>query len=94
MTSKFKLNLELYDDVLRDLMVHGPLQISNIMENTKIDGTTLKKTLDFLLENSLVEERQTNNAKVLYAITGRGSTILNWFRELDDVIKLETYAPT
>ena len=94
MTITFKSKLELHIDVLRDLACHGPLQISNLKDKTKIDGSTLKKHLEFLVQNGLVEKRLINKAKVLYAITERGQTILNWFLKLNDVLKLEAYAPT
>ena len=94
MTITIKSNLELHINVLRDLAVHGPLQISNLKEKTKIDGSTLKKNLEFLVQNGLVKERPINKAQVLYAITERGSTILNCFLKLNDTLKLEAYAST
>ena len=94
MTAIFKSNLELYVDVLHDLACHGPLQISNLKDKAKIDGATLKKHLEFLVQNSLVEKRSINKAQVLYAITERGQTLISWFLKLNDDLKLEAYAPT
>ena len=94
MTITFKSNLELHVDVLRDLACHGPLQISNLKDKAKIDGLTLKKHLEFLVQNSLVEKRSKNKAKVLYAITERGQTLLSWFSQFNDALKLEVHAPT
>jgi len=93
-TITFKSKLELHIDILHDLAVQGPLQISNLKDKAKIDGSTLKKRLELLVQNSLVEKRPINKAQVLYAITERGSTILNWFSKLNDALKLEAYAPT
>ena len=92
MTITFKSNLELHVDVLRDLAVHGPLQISNLKEKTKIDEPTLKKNLEFFVYNGLVEKRPINKIQFLYDITERGSTILYWFSNLNDALKLEAYA--
>ncbi len=94
MTITFKSNLELHVNVLCDLARHGPLQISTIKDKTKIDGSTLKKHIESLVQNSLVEKRPINKAKVLYAITERGQTLLNWFSKLNDALKLEVHAPT
>jgi DNA-binding HxlR family transcriptional regulator len=93
-TITFKSKLELHLDILHDLAVHGSLQISNLKDKTKIDGSTLKKRLELLVHNNLVEKRPINKAQVLYAITERGSTLLNWFSKLNDALKLEAYAPT
>ena len=94
MTIPFKSNLELHVDVLHDLACHGPLQISNLKDKAKIDGSTLKKHLEFLVQNSLVEKRPINKAQILYAITERGQTLLDWFSQFNDDLKLEVHAPT
>ncbi len=93
-TISFKSNLELHVDVLRDLACHGPLQSSSLKYKNKIDGSTLKKHLEFLVQNSLVEKQPANKAKVLYTITEQGQTLLNWFSKLNDAQKLEVHAPT
>ena len=94
MTITFKHNLELYVDVLHALACDGPLQSSNLKDKSKIDGSTLKKHLGFLVQNSLVEKRPINKAQVLYAITERGQTLLSWFAQFNDDLKLEVHAPT
>lgn len=56
MTINMKSNLELHVDMLRDLEYHGPMQISNLYEKTKINELTLEKHLEFLVQNGLVEK--------------------------------------
>ena len=90
----FKSNLEVYVDILHELACQGPLQISNLKDKTKIDGSTSKKHLEFLVHNSLVEKRPINKTQVLYTITERGQTIISWFLKVNDDLKLEAHAPT
>ena len=90
----FKSNLELHVDVLRNLACHGPLQSSNLKDKTKIDGSTLKKHLGFLVQNNLVEKQHTKKDRVLYAITERGQKLPSWFSQFNDDLKLEVHAPT
>ena len=94
MTVIIKSNLELHVDMLRDLEYHGPMQISNICEKTKIDELTLKKHLEFLVKNGLVEKQPMNKVIVLYVITERGQMLLNLFLQLNDDLKSEAYAST
>jgi len=94
MTINFKSNLELHIDILHDLACHEPLQISNLKDKTKIDKSTLNKRLELLVQHNLVEKRPINKAQVLYAITERGQTLLNWFSKINDALKLEAYIST
>ena len=87
-----KSNLELHVDMLRDLEYHGPMQISNLYEKTKIDELTLKKHLEFLVQNGLVEKQSINKVRVLYVITKRGQMLLNLFLQLKNDLESEAYA--
>jgi predicted transcriptional regulator len=66
--------LESYEDVLQAL-VNKPLTFEHLMQAANIDDALLKRCLDFLKKNSLVEER-TVGKKTLYAITERGIAVL------------------
>ncbi len=90
MPTTIRSNLELHINVLHDIAVHGPLQIDDIIDKTKIDELTLKKNLEFLVRNNLIKKRLSNKSQFFYTITSRGSTILNWFSKLNDALKLET----
>ena len=78
--------LESYEDVLQAL-VNKPLTFEHLMQATNLDDALLKRCLDFLKKNSLVEER-TVGKKTLYAITERGITVLKYFRELNSVLQI------
>jgi predicted transcriptional regulator len=88
--------LEIYIDVLRVLAHHGPLKLTHIMYKSNVNCTVLKTFLDVLAQQNLVEEQivqKRKRKKITYAITERGRTALNYFKEIkmalqpDDEIK-------
>jgi predicted transcriptional regulator len=81
--------LESYEDVLGAL-VKKPLTIDSIAYKTNIDCITLRRRLDFLMENGLVKERILSK-KILYAITERGIAV---FKTLNFQKYLEMVANT
>lgn len=66
--------LETYEAIL-EALVKKPLTIDNLAYETNMDCTGLKPRLNFLLENSLIEER-SRHEKTFYALTERGITVL------------------
>lgn len=70
--------LELYEAVL-DALVKKPLKIDRIAYKVNLDCVALKRNLDFLMENGLVEERFSEKG-TLYAATERGISV---FKALD-----------
>jgi predicted transcriptional regulator len=66
--------LESYEAILGAL-VKKPLSIDNIAYETDMDCDLLKQRIDFLLKNSLVEERNLS-MKTRYAITEKGVAVL------------------
>lgn len=66
--------LELYEAIL-EALVKEPLRVDNIAYQTSIDCAALSRYLDFLIKNSLVEERFPGK-ETLYAITERGIAVL------------------
>jgi predicted transcriptional regulator len=66
--------LEAYEAILEGL-VKKPLTIDNVAYETNMDCAVLKQRLDFLLKNSLIEER-SRQEKTFYALTERGVTVL------------------
>ena len=91
MTITIKSDLELHVDLLRDLGYHGPMQINNLSEKTKIDELKLKKHLDFLVQNGLVEKQPITKVNILCVITERGQMLLNLFLLLNNDLKSEAY---
>lgn len=74
--------LEIYIDVLKVLAHRGPLKLTYIMYEANVNCAVLKEYLDFLVRQNLVEMRYVGKRRVVYAVTQRGITVLNCFREL------------
>lgn len=74
--------LEMYIDVLMVLAQRGPLKLTHIMYKANINCSVLKEFLDFLIDNSLVEERNAGEKRVVYAITQRGRKVIKVFRDV------------
>jgi predicted transcriptional regulator len=58
------------------------------MYKANVNCSVLKEYLDFLIKQSLVEERTIGKRRVVYAITQRGITVLKYFRELRQVLPI------
>jgi len=82
----------MYVDILKVLARHGPLKLTHIMYKANVNCSVLKKYLDFLIQQNLVEEqtlhKKRNKTKVVYAITERGRTVLKYFRELNSALHI------
>jgi predicted transcriptional regulator len=77
--------LEIYIDILRVLAHYGPLKLTHIMYKSNVNCTVLKEFLDSLSQQNLVEEQvisKRKRQKITYAITERGNTALNYFKEI------------
>ena len=81
--------LEIYIDILDVLAIKGPLKLTHIMYKSNVNCKVLKEQLDFLIKNSLVEERYQRKEQIVYAITQRGTTVLKSFREIKQIFPLE-----
>lgn len=80
-----KSKLEINIDILRVLARHGPLKLTHIMYKSNVNCSVLKQFLDFLSKQSLIEEQvmpKRKTQKIVYAITERGRTALNYFKEI------------
>jgi predicted transcriptional regulator len=88
-----KSNLELHVDVLRTLACHGPMYSSNFEAEAKPDSFTLKKQLEFLIQNRLVEKQAATRKQALYVITEQGQKMLELFQKIADVFKLGNQDP-
>ena len=69
-----KSKLELYIDIL-EALVNKPLTLDYIAYEINMDCTILRQYLDFLIKNSLVEERESEK-RTPYAITEKGISVL------------------
>jgi predicted transcriptional regulator len=78
----------MYIDILRVLAQRGPLKLTHVMYKANVNCSVLKEYMDFLIKQSLVEERTIGKRRVVYAVTQRGITVLKYFRELKQVLPI------
>jgi predicted transcriptional regulator len=74
-------HLETYVEIISLLAQEGPLKLTNIMYRANINCSMVKKDLDFLIEQNLVEERIVGRTGIVFAATQRGINVLKYFRE-------------
>jgi len=65
--------LETYEAIL-EALAKEPLTIDSIAYKTNVDCPSLRRYVDFLLKNCLVEERFSDK-KTMYALTERGNAV-------------------
>ena len=58
------------------------------MYKSNVNCSVLKEYLDFLIKQSLIEERLIVKGRVVFAVTQRGITVLKYFRELQQVLPI------
>ena len=78
--------LEIYEAILETLS-RRPLKVDSIAYKISIDCMVVRRYLDFLTKNGLVEERLSGD-KNFYAITERGKAVfraLSFQRRLDKI---------
>lgn len=75
-----------------EVLVLGPQKIDSIAYGAKMECTTLKRYLDFLVSNGLVEERERGK-QVVYAINERGLSVFKTLRALKYLEKLKKTLP-
>lgn len=69
-----KSKLESYENIL-GAIVNKPLTLDQLAYEIDVGCAILRQHLDFLMENSLVEERGSDK-EIMYAITERGVAVL------------------
>lgn len=72
----------MYGDILEVLADQGPLKLTAIMYETNVNGKILKESLDFLLQQGLVDKQAVRKQRAVFGVTQRGITILNYFKKL------------
>jgi len=84
--------LERYLNIL-EVLVRRPRKLDYIAGKVKMEGNTLKRHLDFLVSNGLVEERKPSKRRVVYAINERGFSVFRTLRALKYLEKLRASLP-
>ncbi len=76
--------------ILEVLNNRGPLKITHLMQKADLNYNALEEQLDFLIRQSMIEERVVDKGKIVYAIAPRGVKLLRFFVNLHPTVpKLE-----
>jgi len=84
--------LDKYLNIL-EVLVLGPRKLDFIADKTNMERNTLKRYLDFLVSNGLVEKRRLNRKQMVYAINERGLSVFKTLRMLKYLDKLKKTLP-
>lgn len=84
--------LEMHVAILKVLAHNGPLKLTHIMYKANVNCSVLKEYLKFLIKQGVVEKRNLEGKRMVYAITQRGITVLKRFREITTMLPLQSYA--
>ena len=80
--------MEMHLDILKILAQKGPLKSTHIMYKSNVNCSVLKKYLDFLIKQELIEEKTLRKERIAYAVTQRGLAVLGYFRELQILLPI------
>lgn len=84
--------MEMYIDILKVLAQNGPLKLTHVMYKANVNCSVLKEYLNFLIQQSLIEEqilrKRRNKTKISYAITERGRKVLKYFNEVNRALQI------
>ena len=84
--------MEMYIDILKVMAKNGPLKLTHVMYKANLNCSVLKKNLDFLIKQNLIEEQITIKRKIKikinYVITERGRKVIKYFNEVDVALQI------
>jgi len=84
--------LDRYMNIL-EVLVRRPRKLDYIAYKVKMECTVLKRHLDFLVSNGLVEERRLRGRRFVYAVNERGFSVFKTLRALNYLEKLKASLP-
>lgn len=84
--------LDKYLSILEALVLQ-PRKLDRIAYRAKMECKAVKRHLDFLVSNGLVEERRLSGKRVVYAINERGLSVFRTLRTLKYLEKLKKTLP-
>lgn len=84
--------LDKYLNIL-EALVARPQKTDYLSRRVRIEQNVLKRHLDFLVSNGVVEKRKFSDKLVLYAVTERGLTVFKTLRALKYLEKLRDTLP-
>jgi len=84
--------LDRYMSIL-EVLVRRPRKLDSIAYKVNMECNALKRHLDFLVSNGLVERRRLRGKRVVYAINERGFSVFKTLRALKYLEKLKASLP-
>ncbi len=85
---KRRSKIEICIEILSILSQRGLSRITHIMYDTNTNCSLLKEIMVFMIKQNLVEAKNVGKDRVAYCITQRGISILNAFKELNQILPL------
>jgi predicted transcriptional regulator len=76
--SKLEINLE----ILKILSQKGPMKLTHIMFKANVNCDVLKKNVELLIKQGLIEARSVGRERIVYSITHQGLTLSKGWKEL------------
>jgi predicted transcriptional regulator len=83
--------LEVKLDILKVIAQKGPLKLTHIMCKANLNWDALKKTLEYLINQGLIEECIISDGIMVYKITQQGLNLLKSFKEVSQLFPTEEY---
>jgi len=74
--------LEIALDILKILAQKGPMKLTHMMFKANVNCDVLKKNVELLLKQGLIEERLVGKDRIVYSITHQGLTLSKGWKEL------------
>lgn len=84
--------LDRYLNILETL-IGRPRKLDYIAYKVNMECTVLKRHLDFLVANGLVEKRRLTRKRVVYAVSERGVSVFRTIRVLKYLERLKASIP-
>lgn len=75
--SKLETNI----DLLKAFSYADPLALAQIEENIKLNNSSIRENLEFLIMHGLLEEQNLLERNAAFTITQRGIAVLRYFRQ-------------
>ena len=70
------------------LAKNGPLKLTHLMYKTNTNCGVLNEYLESLTKKGLIEKRIIEQERIVFVVTQRGRTVMNYFRELIQVLPI------
>lgn len=81
--------LEIYVDILNVLALNGQLKLTDLVDKSNVSCKVLVEQVEFLVKNSLVEEKLLGKERLGFALTAKGINVLKYFGKIDQVFPIE-----